>query len=128
MPAHGWSLGNFTAYVQWVLVNCGSSFTVCAVDEDVISPTLDPEPSKQPAKLPKDKMPESTAMPASELMPEHNIALDPAPNEESDQVCELATSSVSVCMLVKFEGMEWSPAHTPTTEGELHLASGKYYE
>lgn len=33
--------GNFTAFVEWVLVSCGSSFTVCAAAEDVTRLTPD---------------------------------------------------------------------------------------
>lgn len=34
----------------------------------------------------------------------------PEPEEESDQECELVPMSVSVGVLIEYEGMEWSPA------------------
>lgn len=36
--------GSFTAYVEWVLAQCDSLFTVCPVDEDIASPDSTPEP------------------------------------------------------------------------------------
>lgn len=44
----------------------------------------------------------------------------------SDRLCEPATSCAAVGLLVQFEGMEEGPAHTPTTEGEVLLASVIY--
>ncbi|XDV39905.1 hypothetical protein PO909_009080 [Leuciscus waleckii] len=45
--------------------------------------------------------------------------MEPEPNSMSDQVREPTTSSVPVGIIVEFEGMEWSPAHTTIAEGEL---------
>lgn len=50
--------GSFTEY-EWVLVQNNSPFTVCIMNEDITSPTPDPEPS-QPA-MPTAEMPELTA-------------------------------------------------------------------
>lgn len=44
------------------------------------------------------------------------------PFKEYDQVCELTTMCICEEVLMKYEGMELSPAHTPTAEGELMLA------
>lgn len=38
-------LEDFGAFVEWVLVNNGSACTICH-EEDVTSPTPDPEPSQ----------------------------------------------------------------------------------
>jgi len=95
-------------------VRCGSPYTICAEKEDVTSPTLDPEL-------------EPTSMSTSEPTPEHNIAPEPEPNSVSDQVSEPATLSVPVGVLVEFKGMDWSPTHTHTAEGELSLASVKLF-
>lgn len=40
----------------------------------------------------------------------------------------MTTSSVTVGVLVEFEGMEWSPAHDPIAEGAMQLASALYEE
>lgn len=53
---------------------------------------------------------------------------EPMHKMESDQVLELATLSILVDVLVKYEGMDWCPAHTPATEDELCLASVQFYE
>lgn len=49
-------------------------------------------------------------------------------SRKSDQVRKPATSSIPVRILVECEDMEWSSTHTPATEGELHMDSGKRYE
>lgn len=54
----------------------------------------------------------------------HTIAPEPESHRASDQVCELATLWR---LLVEFEGMEEDPAHTPTTEAELQLASANVF-
>ncbi|ROL23514.1 CD81 protein [Anabarilius grahami] len=84
-----------------------------------------------PAKPPKDRMPEPTtdkepeaaAMSVPEPTPEPIITPEPEPDGKSDQVCEPATSSISVGVLVEYEGMDWSLTHTPAAENELCLAS-----
>lgn len=43
--------GNFAEFVEWVLVNCKSPFTISPTEEDVTSPAPDPELS-QPSILP----------------------------------------------------------------------------
>lgn len=77
------------------------------------------------ATTPATDMPEPTAVlesksatiPAPDRMPEREIVLEPKPEETSDQVCELATSSVPEGILV--EGMEWSPTLSTAAEEEL---------
>lgn len=66
--------GGFVAYVEWVLVQCGSPFTVCLADEDNTSPTLNPEPS-----LP-------SAMPAADQKPTETTAdLETEPTKKQSQ-------------------------------------------
>ncbi|ROI62437.1 hypothetical protein DPX16_5110 [Anabarilius grahami] len=124
----------FAVFVEWVLVNNGSAFTICPGEDNITSPTLDPEPS-QPSPHCTDTMPEPTAdrglesatmhepVPAPEKGTEPTIAPEPEPHRASDKVREPATLCVAVGLLVEFEGMEEDSAHTPTTEGELQLAS-----
>lgn len=60
--------------------------------------------------------------PITKTVPETTKAifvLKPKPHRESDQECEPAPTSVEVTILVEYEGMEWSPAYTPASEGEL---------
>ncbi|ROL42500.1 Endoplasmic reticulum aminopeptidase 2 [Anabarilius grahami] len=53
-----------------------------------------------------DKEPEPTTMSAPELMPEPNIAPEPKPSENSDQVREPATSSLPLEVLMEYEGIK----------------------
>lgn len=47
LPVNGpW--GNFAAFMQWVLANKGSFFTISIMDKANASPTPDPEPSQAP--------------------------------------------------------------------------------
>lgn len=41
---------DLTTFVEWVLVNNGSTFTICP-EEDVTIPTPDPEPTQTPSPL-----------------------------------------------------------------------------
>lgn len=106
-------------------MNNSSAFTVCPTKKDITSPTLDPEPSQPPPTPCTDPMSEVIADGEPTMIPEAAPELEAEPNGHSNQVHEPATSSVPVGVLVEYEGMEWSPT---TSEGELHLASGKYYE
>ncbi|ROL41256.1 hypothetical protein DPX16_10408 [Anabarilius grahami] len=84
----------------------------------------------QPYSRPRaqlDMKPKPSTMAAAGTPLELSIAPEHEPNAESDKVHEPATSSVPVSVLVECEGMEGSPAYTPTTEHELYLASGNYY-
>lgn len=58
-----------------------------------------------------------------EPTPEPYFALEPKSNIMSDRVC-----SVPVDFILEFEGMNWSPAHTPVAEGELCKVSVELYE
>ncbi|XDV46013.1 hypothetical protein PO909_013997 [Leuciscus waleckii] len=80
-----------------------------------------PEPSA-------DEEPKPDAMATPGWTPELIIAVEYEPHREADQVCEPATLSMPVGVLVKFVGMEWSPAYTPEAEGELHMASRNFYK
>lgn len=108
----------------------GSVSTIFHTEEDITSPTSDPEPSQPPPKKCTEPMPEPTAdkEPLDCRDAVTIITPEPVLNQKSDQMRELAMPSVSVGMLVKFEEMEWSPAHTSIAEGELQLTSIKYYE
>lgn len=84
----------------------------------------------QPYSRPRaqlDMKPKPSRMAAAGTRLELSIAPEHEPNAESDKVYEPATSSVPEIVLVDCAGMEGSPAYTPTTEHELYLASGNYY-
>ncbi|KTG03694.1 hypothetical protein cypCar_00037262 [Cyprinus carpio] len=59
LPANG-PKKDFTAFAEWVLVNCISPFTVCPAEEDFTSPTPNPEPN-QPSLRYMGSMPKPTA-------------------------------------------------------------------
>ncbi|XP_058625419.1 uncharacterized protein LOC131536483 [Onychostoma macrolepis] len=104
LPANG-PKEDFAACVEWVLENNGLFFSICLSEEDISSPTPEPETSQPSPRY-----------------------TEPEPQISSDQVREPATSSVLNGVLVVYESLEGSPAHTPTTEGELHLVSRSYQE
>ena len=114
--------------MEWVLEKNGSPFTVCPAEEDISSPTPEPE-TIQLTSCCTELKPEPTAAAEPEpVMIEESIVVQELGLESAtDQVCEPATPCV-VGLLVEIEGVEESPAHTPATEGELHLVSGKYIE
>ncbi|XDV15169.1 hypothetical protein PO909_015299 [Leuciscus waleckii] len=110
---------DFAACVKWVLVNTNSAFTVSLAE-----PTSTPPPNAEPSQptprqtvlkpdstadtepaLAAEKMPASPAEPCSAPEPESNII--------SDQVHESATTIVAEGVLVEFERIDASPAHTP---------------
>lgn len=68
------------------------------------------EPLPEPTA---DTEPVPATMPVPETTHELNIALEPEPHRESDQMRDLAPTSLEVDILVEYEGMEWSPIHTP---------------
>ncbi|ROL44352.1 hypothetical protein DPX16_8774 [Anabarilius grahami] len=72
-----------------------------------------------------ERTPQPAAMhePMLEFRAEQAIVPEPVPRKMFDNVFELAKLSVIVGVLVEFEGMDRSPAHTPATEGELLLES-----
>ena len=119
LPANG-PREDFAAFVEWVLEQNGSPFTVCPAEEEISSPTPDPETS-QPS--PRCTELETAAAAEPEPIADREEELESA----TDQVCEPATPCV-VGRLVEIEGVEERPAHTPATEGELHAVSGKYTE
>lgn len=93
MPMAG-PRGSFAEYFEWVLVKCESPKVTA-------SPTLDPEPSLSSAMPITDEEPEPTE-PASKPAAESTRK----PNCESDQVRELATTSVTEGILVENDGKE----------------------
>lgn len=71
--------------------------------ENLPEPTADGEP--EPAEINEPKQTQVT---------KQILAPEPEPHDMSDQVREL----------VEIEGMDCDPAHTPTADGKLQLASG----
>lgn len=100
---------------------------VYPAEEDVTSPTPDPEPSQQPLTLCIELKAEPTAgeepKPAAMVEPdvstEPAIASEPNPHSQSDQVSELA---IPVGVLVEFVGIEEHPDHFPP----LRVSCSKY--
>lgn len=86
-----------------------------------------PEPSQYSSRRKLDRKSEPTTETERHLImckePAKETELynttEPEAYVKSDQVCEPATSIVSVRILVEYEGMKDSPTHIPTTEGEL---------
>lgn len=112
------------------------AFTICPAEVDITSPTPYPESSQLSPTPCMEPLPEPIAdtepKPAAMLVPDtwHKpiTAPEPEPGGKSHQVCEMAISSVPVGVLVKFEGMDWSPTHIPMPEGEWQLASVGFCE
>lgn len=73
----------------------------------------DPEPSK-PSSCCMERAPEPAVMhkPTPENRAEQDITLEPEPHKMSDQMFEPAISSFTVGVLMGFEGMDRSTAHT----------------
>ncbi|ROJ08804.1 hypothetical protein DPX16_3114 [Anabarilius grahami] len=118
--------GSFATFVEWVLASCGSPLTVGPVNDDA-SPTHNPvhnqnHPDGEDLQLEPTAghVSNSTATfePAPVGATEPNNAMEPE-QHESEQVCELATTSIVEGVLVDIEAMEVSPAHPPATESEL---------
>lgn len=55
------------------------------------------------------------------ICPGQKDIASPTPRPETSQVCVPATTAVPVGLIVEFESMEWSPAHTTTVEVMLDL-------
>ncbi len=121
---------SLATFIEWVLVSCKSALNVDIADDDT-SPTSDPEPSPQsphsmePKPEPTaDREPEldATNEPSPERATELTITPEPEP-VTSDQVREPATEHTMVDDAKEHEGLEESPAHCTTAEGELQLNS-----
>lgn len=133
MPVSVCPRGNFTAFVEWVLVNNRSAFTIGPTDY-ITCPTPGSEPSLPPHCT--ERTPEPTADSEPEPAPMHRpvkrteqtIAPEPEPHGESDQMLKPATLCVAVGQLMEFKGSEWSPTHTSTTEGEQQLDSALLFQ
>lgn len=98
--------GSFTEFIEWVLVNCGSAYTIGPAEDDIVTnPSLNtpPETSHPPPtatgmmELPVVTADRPTAMDESEpeKRSEGVIAPGPVPFLESDQVREPATSCIA---------------------------------
>lgn len=57
-----------------------------------------------------------------------DITLEPKPNRFPDQVCESETPTITDVVLVKFQSIEKSPAHTPIIEAGLQLDFVVFFE
>ncbi|XP_016142516.1 proteoglycan 4-like [Sinocyclocheilus grahami] len=117
--------GSFATFMKWMLENNGSQFTVWPAEENICSPTPEPETSQpsshcteQSSEPTADGEPEpaATREPASEPPTEPIMALEPEPQDPSDKVCEPETLPVPEGVLLEIEGLEGSPTHTPAAE------------
>ncbi|ROL52394.1 hypothetical protein DPX16_6623 [Anabarilius grahami] len=104
------------AFVEWVLVSCGSAFTV----EDVTSPTPTPVPSQNPPVGTKQFEPTADFQPFFAASCEPMLSRTCVPNIaaepeicESDQVCVPAASPTCEGASVESEGKEENLAHPP---------------
>ncbi|KTF99450.1 hypothetical protein cypCar_00041706 [Cyprinus carpio] len=92
-----------------------------------LSPCFNDEETAASCQPPLHGASTAAAEPESDRITEPIIAPELGLESVTDQVYEPATPCV-VGLLVEIEGMEESTAHTPVTEGELHLVSGNYME
>ncbi|ROL51854.1 hypothetical protein DPX16_19373 [Anabarilius grahami] len=131
---------DFAAFVEWVLVNNNSPFTICPAEEDfATSPTPLPETNQSPPASDTTEMlfeptvdcgdrPPARDEPIPRIRTESFIALEPGPLTVSDQVREPATPFVAEGVIVELKGWEESPAHTTTAVDVSLLSSGHYLE
>lgn len=134
--------GSFAEFVEWVLVNCGSAYTIDPTEDDiVISPTLNtpPETSHPPPLSDLTEIlhvpttdhgdwPATMDKPKPRKRSVEVIALEALPQPASDQVREPATPRISERVLVEYVGLEGSPAHNPATVDVIVKTSGGYFE
>ncbi|ROL53543.1 hypothetical protein DPX16_21792 [Anabarilius grahami] len=123
IPAGG-PTEDFAAYVEWVLVNNHSQFTIGPAEDDT-STTPHPETNHPPSTTCTMEKREPTAdrgdrpVGTIETEPEERTEGVVAPGCEplgvSDQVREPVTSCAVEGVLVEFEGWEESPDHNNTT-------------
>lgn len=99
------------------IVNNDSPLTV---NEGLTNPIPKPETS-QTSPSETQLMPEPTTTKVLEDVAQI-IAPELKPKNESDQVCEPATTPVTVGILMEYKGKEEGPTHIPVAEGELQLA------
>lgn len=116
--------GILPAFVEWVLVSCGSPLIVDIADDT--SPTPDPEPSPQSPRCaePKPKPtadgepePAATDEPLPWRATELRIASELKP-DQSDQVREPATELATVENAMNGESTEGSSTHCIMAEGD----------
>lgn len=134
--------GSFGKFVKWVLVNCGSAYTIGPAEDDIVtSPTLNtpPETSQPPPLSDLTEMlhvpttvrgdwPATMDEPKLRKRSEEVIALEPLPQPASDQVRKPATPRISERVLVLYVGLVGSPAHNPATVDVIVKTSGGYFE
>ncbi|ROI65364.1 hypothetical protein DPX16_0346 [Anabarilius grahami] len=104
---------NFAAFVEWELVNCNSSFTICLGEEDLASTTPDPDPDQQPSRST-----ECSHEPSPRGATELRLAAESERDETSDPVREPAAALVKE-LTVESEGVEESPAHCTAAEATV---------
>ncbi len=109
--------GSFATFVEWVLVNCGSCFTIDPM-ENITSPT-----PKSGSSLPSSRCMEQLPVPTTDREPEHATTEELWSLSLMTQVQEPATLHVPEGVLVVYEGMERSLTHTPTAKGKLQRDS-----
>ncbi|XP_067228248.1 interferon-induced very large GTPase 1-like [Chanodichthys erythropterus] len=136
IPAGG-PTEDFAAYVEWVLVNNNSPFTIGPAEDDT-STTPHPETNHPPSTTCTMEKREPTAdrgdQPAGtyETEPEERTEGVVAPGCEplgvSDQVRESATSCAVEGVLVEFEGWEESPDHNITTVDAIVMSTETFLD
>ncbi|KAL0192152.1 hypothetical protein M9458_010448, partial [Cirrhinus mrigala] len=123
---------SLAAFVEWVLVSCGSPMTV-DIEDDHASPTSDPVPRPTSPRS-AERQPEPTAdgepksNTTNEPSPRGATELRIAPEAEtitSDQVREPATPLATEEVPVEHEDAEEGPAHCTSAEGEQILELGQ---
>lgn len=83
--------------------------------DNLLKPTTDPDPAPNTET-------------ESEITPEPNFVPWLKPSRKFDKMRDPVTLSFPVGILVEYKGMDWSPTHTLTAEGELSLVSAKLFE
>jgi len=96
----------FATYVKWVLMNSLSGYK-----EDATSSTPNSEPS-----LTTPCWMKMMSEPTADRESAQGGATEP--ENTSDQMCESATSSANMGIIVEFEGVDEIPAHIPTPKSE----------
>ncbi|KTF97464.1 hypothetical protein cypCar_00023353 [Cyprinus carpio] len=107
---------DFATFMEWVRENNGSQFTVCPPEEDISSPTPEPETSQLSSRCAEQVL-QPTTEPKPDMITEPIIAPELGLESATDQVCELATPCI-VGVLVEIEGLEGGPAHNPAAEAQ----------
>ncbi|ROL50260.1 hypothetical protein DPX16_19064 [Anabarilius grahami] len=128
---------DFAAYVEWVLVNNNSPFTIGPAEDDT-STTPHPETSHPPLTTCTMEKREPTAdhgfQPAgtNEAEPEERTKGVVAPGCEPQGVSDLVREPAKSCavegVLVEFEGWEESPTHNLTTVDGMDITTETFLD